>query len=431
MKREWKLVGLLFSATVLVSAISIFGQTPSPDGNIVIQRERVIQGPEGPQAPLPPGSNFVFVAHEMIFDGKLVKGAPYSAQAVTEMTQTLSDGNRIVNKSNSSVYRDSEGRTRREHTLQSIGAFANAGDAPLTISINDPVAGVNYALDPRAKVAHKMSPMRFEFKMMPPPGAEGHPPGAPNEPPPGRGEVRVGPVPPPPAGPPEAGEIHSQVFMRTTAAPPPGAGMAMEWHGAPEQKGKTESLGKQTIEGVEAEGTRTTATIPAGEIGNERPIEIVSERWYSPELQVVVMSRHSDPRFGETSYRLTNIDRGEPARSLFEVPADYTVTDNLPSTASVSARAKISGGVLNGKALSLPNPEYPTIARQAHAAGTVTVQVTIDEDGNVSAAKAVGGHPLLQAAAVTAARQAKFAPTKLEGQAVKVAGVLTYNFVPE
>ncbi|HJP95059.1 MAG TPA: hypothetical protein VJ875_24065, partial [Pyrinomonadaceae bacterium] len=89
----------------------------------------------------------------------------------------------------------------------------------------------------------------------------------------------------------------------------------------------TEKLGKQMIEGVEAEGTRTTSTIPAGEIGNDRPIEIVSERWYSPELQLVVMTRHSDPRSGETTYKLTNISRIEPAKSLFEVPPGFTVKE--------------------------------------------------------------------------------------------------------
>jgi hypothetical protein len=88
-----------------------------------------------------------------------------------------------------------------------------------------------------------------------------------------------------------------------------------------------EQLGKQLIEGVEAEGTRSTITIPAGDIGNERPIEIVTERWYSPELQLVVMSRHSDPRNGETTYKLTNISRADPAKSLFEVPAGFTVKD--------------------------------------------------------------------------------------------------------
>lgn len=100
-----------------------------------------------------------------------------------------------------------------------------------------------------------------------------------------------------------------------------------------------------------------------------------------------------------------------------------------PPTPKPPPRAPISGGVLNGKAVSLPKPPYPAIARSAHASGTVTVQVTIDENGNVISARAVSGHPLLQAAAVSAARQAKFSPTKLSGQPVKVTGVITYNFV--
>jgi hypothetical protein len=89
-----------------------------------------------------------------------------------------------------------------------------------------------------------------------------------------------------------------------------------------------ESLGTQMIEGVQAEGTRTTMTIPAGAIGNDLPIKIVSERWYSPELQTVVMSKHSDPRMGDTVYRLTGINRSEPARALFEAPSDYTVASD-------------------------------------------------------------------------------------------------------
>src|SRR5262249_41003535 len=94
--------------------------------------------------------------------------------------------------------------------------------------------------------------------------------------------------------------------------------------------GKSEDLGKQTIEGVEAEGTRTTLTITAGEEGNERPIPSVTQRGYAPDLQTVVLSGHSDPRFGETTYRLTSIVRSEPDRALFEVPADFTVNDEPP-----------------------------------------------------------------------------------------------------
>ena len=106
----------------------------------------------------------------------------------------------------------------------------------------------------------------------------------------------------------------------------PGGNEVFHYSHAPTEA-KKESLGKQTIEGVEAEGTRTTVTIPADEIGNELPIQIVTERWYSPELQTVVMTRHRDPRFGETTYRLTNINRSEPARTLFEVPPDYTIKE--------------------------------------------------------------------------------------------------------
>lgn len=338
MKKEWTLwVGIFGSVVLLTTAISIFGQQkPTADGNIVIQRQRVMQGPDDPQGP-PPPDTFVFIASEMIFDGKVVKGAPYSAQAVTETTQVLGDGNRIVNKSSAAVYRDSEGRTRHEHTLTALGGFGAGAEPPQTISINDPVAGVNYALDPRSKTAHKMAPMRFNFKMVGPPDGEGHVPGPPEGPvPPGmmvhpsqRGEIRIERTPAPTAG--AAGErvvVQPQVFMRHTPAPGAGGeGIVMQWHGNPEQKGKKESLGKQSIEGVEAEGTRTTITIPAGDIGNERAIEVLSERWYSPELQVVVMTKHSDPRFGETTYRLTNINRSEPAKSLFEVPADFTIKE--------------------------------------------------------------------------------------------------------
>jgi hypothetical protein len=84
------------------------------------------------------------------------------------------------------------------------------------------------------------------------------------------------------------------------------------------------------MDGVEVEGTRRKSTIPAGEIGNEKPIDVVSERWYSKELQTVVMSRHDDPRMGETRYRLTHLTRGEPDRALFEVPSDYTIKEGPP-----------------------------------------------------------------------------------------------------
>ena len=262
----------------------------------------------------------------MTFDGKLVKGAPYSGQAVTETVQTLADGNRIVNRSTSDLYRDSEGRTRREESIKVIGALGNSGESPRTIIINDPVAGVNYVLDTKSHTAHKMTPMRFEWKIAPT---------APGE---KSARARVGALPAgaPPLGGQQTFEIHTYGPGPALAAKE--AGTFVFQGGSDKKNVVTESLGRQNIEGVDAEGTRSTITIPEGEIGNERPIVIVSERWYSPDLQTVVLTRHSDPRFGETTYRLTNINRSEPAKALFEVPADYTIQETPKAAGPLHAR---------------------------------------------------------------------------------------------
>lgn len=298
---------LLCCMLVLVWAAIAAGQEKRV--TTVSRGERVVtQGPE-----TQPLENVVFAGSEMgfSFDGKLVKGAPYSAQAITETTQTLGDGNRIVNQNSARVYRDSEGRTRREEAIGAIGPLAN-GQMPQAIFINDPVAGVSYMLEPNSHVARKMMPMRFEFKF----DAD-------------EDKLRDNRESLP-DGPPETFTVQ--------IAPPFGADLKTEAAINMERKPKAESLGKQTMEGVEAEGTRTTVTIPAGEIGNERAIEIASERWYSPELQTVVMTKHSDPRFGETVYRLTNISRGEPDKTLFQVPSDYTIRE--PSSPPLPRRVR-------------------------------------------------------------------------------------------
>jgi len=442
MRRRWSLfAGVLVTVLSLTSAI--FGQ----QRDVMVYRETSVQGQEHQGKPPAPDRTFTFVSSEMNFDGKLVKGAPYSAQAVTERTQTLADGNRIINKSESALYRDSEGRTRREQSLRAIGPFSATGEPAQTIFINDPVAGVNYSLDSRSMVARKMAPMKFEFKLFP--GAQAAkvaPTTGVSKTPAGGDRIEVHPVQPEIvvgaatmsartattrvcAG----ANCEPEVFTATTMPVHAGTGegMVMQWFGGPDDRVKSETLGKQMIEGVEAEGTRNVTTIPAGKIGNERPIEIVFERWYSPELQTVVMTRHSDPRFGETIYRLTNISRDEPSRSLFEVPAGYTVKETpttFTRTTSDKQIKEINGGVLNGKAITLPLPEYPAVAKAANVTGSVNVEVTIDEAGNVISAEAVSGHPLLRAAAVNAARQAKLSPTKLSGQPIKVTGTLVYNF---
>jgi hypothetical protein len=273
------------------------------------------------------GNTFVFISGEMSFDGKLVKGAPYSAQAISESIQTLADGNRIVHKSTASVYRDGEGRTRRDQTLKAIGPYASAGDPPQTTFINDPVAGVNYILDSRTRTARKLPLPDFKLKLRAGGGVVVTGEGT-SKPRKKDGDVREA----------EIKEHKMRAIEETVIAggpgmpPGPRPGATFEYMRAkPDPKNtKKESLGKQTIEGVEAEGTRVTITIPAGEIGNELPMLIVSESWYSPELQTVIMSKHTDPRMGEHTYRLTNLTLGEPARTLFEVPADYTIKETIP-----------------------------------------------------------------------------------------------------
>lgn len=296
------LFGISLAALVFGNALATSAQEKTTAADrAAIERDVIIQGPIGP--PPPPHGDFIFISNEMSYEGKRVKGAPYSAQAVTETTQTLADGNRIVRKSTATLYRDSEGRTRREQTLKAIGSLTADGEPAQTIFISDPVGGVDYSLDTRSHTARKMTPMRFKFEMKtPPPDTD-------------KKEMFEKKL--------ERIQIEKGEIDRKIAGGP----VVMEWHGSGDPKGRKEALGKQLIEGVEAEGSRVTVTIPAGEIGNERPIEIVSERWYSPELQTVVMTRHSDPRFGETTYKLTNISRTEPDRSLFELPSGYTLKE--------------------------------------------------------------------------------------------------------
>ena len=261
---------------------------------------------------------FEYIAAEL--GGSVVKDAPYSAEAVTETTQTLADGNRIVQKNTATIYRDSQGRMRREQTLGAIGPLAVQSSEPLrVVTISDPVAKVSYTLDPQSQMAAKMplsEAVSTSMSKAAAAGLVGH----------ATGDVvyMAGPNPQPPPVPGNA-VFHTTVIRH--------AGMGEE--------GKTEQLGKQVIEGVEAEGTREAVTIPAGQIGNEQPIEITSERWYSPRLQIVVMSKRNDPRMGETVYQLSNINLSEPPPSLFQVPAGYTVKEG-PQTIRVERKIQES-----------------------------------------------------------------------------------------
>jgi hypothetical protein len=242
------------------------------------------------------------------------KGAPYSADSVIEGSQTLADGNRINRKSTGRVYRDSEGRTRREEDRL---------DGSAAISIVDPVAGFSYSLDTKNKIAWRtatgasdmirgkleaaqLDRQRAEEKMQ------------------AEEKIRT------------AGEDArakatplEQEKVRAVAAAGAGGsgGGAVMIRSRGVASAPTTPLEHKTLEGVAVEGRKSTIVIPAGQIGNEQPLTIVSEEWRSPELNVLVMTRHADPRMGESTYRLQNIIRAEPDRSLFMVPPDYTVKD--------------------------------------------------------------------------------------------------------
>jgi hypothetical protein len=238
---------------------------------------------------------------------KAVQGAPYSATVTNESTQTLADGNHIVLKSSGTTARDSQGRTRQDAALPAIGNLS-AANAPELVFIQDPVAQVSYTLNVTEKTAQKMT------APVPPPGA-----------PAGAGTVAVSA-----AGTPAADTFFAEVGTEASASepvPPP----PMTFHKRilvnDPAEAKTEDLGSQMIEGVPANGVRTTRTIPAGQIGNEKPLMIVTEVWTSPELKTVVYSKRTDPRMGEQVFRLTNIVRAEPDPSLFTVPANFKIVD--------------------------------------------------------------------------------------------------------
>ena len=265
--------------------------------------------PDAGPVPGPVMTTGMFAYKEVMRGGEFVKGAPYTATATTETTQVLADGNRIVNKSSASLARDSEGRTRREETL------SNAGPLPLSpmkmVFIDDPTTGSSYVLNMTEKTADVMKPgtAKVTARTMSHRTADG-----------GMQVMAAGTGP----------------MLESRIADGPGPAM--------ESKVLTEkmipaqelgdihqqSLGTEVVEGLNCDHMLTTQTIPAGTIGNEQPIVITSETWASPELHLLIMRKHSDPRFGETVYKLSNITRNEPDPSLFQPPSDFKVMDKLP-----------------------------------------------------------------------------------------------------
>ena len=274
MKRTLQL-GCLLGAAAMISMAQPPGPPPGPP-------------PHG-GGWMGPGSRFAIMPFGPEI-GAAITGAPYSAVHTTEMVQKLADGNTIVERNQSNVYRDKDGRVRIEHTF--TGRPGSGSASPRTmITIFDPVAGASYMLQPAEMTAHK-STLREHAA---PDGA---------------------------------------AFNRSPRTRPGGS--------APQAQ--VENLGLQTINGVAATGVRTTQTIPAGAIGNTQPIQTVREVWTSQDLKIPVMIKTSDPRFGETVMQLTNIQQTNPDPALFQVPSGYTVQSGPPRMGGGRGRPPAAGG---------------------------------------------------------------------------------------
>ena len=226
---------------------------------------------------------------------KTVTGAPYSATAITTFTQTLADGTHITRTIQAQLARDSEGRTRREETLGAIGPWPSGKGEQHVVTINDPVAQARFMIHPDQQVAVKTSSSMdgiaalIDTKM--------------------RNVIDES----------ARSKINTAVESFVYAAKDATIMVKPET----DKKAQVQDLGERVIEGVTAHGRQEKRTFAVGEIGNDRAIEVSSETWYSSELQTVVLSKRSDPRVGDNEYRLTNISRAEPSRSLFEVPAGF------------------------------------------------------------------------------------------------------------
>jgi hypothetical protein len=253
------------------------------------------------------GGGSVAFSTTVVANGKMVTGAPYSAQIVTESVQPFADGNAITHSSTSSVWRDSQGRTRREQNINVIGPSQASGAAIQFITIDDPVAGVHYTLNPNRMIATQISTS-------------------------GTAAAAFGEALPKKIIPSDGSNVSVTYFASgdnvSFAGGGGGAGSAISVASAAVSADNvtTESLGADTMQGLSVLGTRVTRTIPAGQIGNAQPILIITDKWYSQDLQIEVKTVHSDPRTGTTTTTVTNLSRNEPNPALFTMPPGYTIS---------------------------------------------------------------------------------------------------------
>jgi hypothetical protein len=237
---------------------------------------------------------------------EVVKGKPYSADTTTETVQTLADGNRIVHRTVSKFYRDSDGRTRREQTFGNVDP-EHPSPHEVKVFVDDPVSGLAFVLDPASKSADKVHRTRQFLD-----GHNAEDDGA-------RIMIKSDS---------EEGEQSAAGPMLTKFRDEHSGDSNTNLARIEDDKRDVvkEDLGTRNIEGVDCNGTRTTTTIPAGAIGNEKPISMVRETWYAPAIAAVVESTTEDPRYGKTTYHLTNVQLSEPSRSLFEAPGDFKIS---------------------------------------------------------------------------------------------------------
>jgi hypothetical protein len=250
-----------------------------------------------------------FISAQQEFERRLVRDAPFSAELIIETVQPEKDGTSTPYQTAFVIYRDSQGRTRLDRMVEPSGSRATISNQPQVSVVNDHVAGFTYVLEHRYQLARRrqlLSASNFSSEETPLVAGSDKPAGA------GKRYMML-----PPEGSAGAGGKSDG---------------AAAW--SPGLKTTKEPLGERNIEGVLAEGTRSTQTIPARALGNRQPLMIVDERWYSSDLQTVVLIKHTDPRFGESVYRLTNISRTEPIPTVFVVPPDYKTKDEAASDLS-------------------------------------------------------------------------------------------------
>lgn len=322
------------------------------------------------QTPAAPVTSDLRVTGGVTVSGnKGVKNSPFSADAISESVQILADGNRIVRSSTSKLYRNSEGRFRQEHSGGSGGAFGSFFTYNDGVTIINPGQG-SFLLDSHSKIARAYEDLAGQSIAIAPLAATTaiRAVEAVKMTPEARADLEklTAEVEKIRASKEQIAAVKDELKAAAeraaaTTVYSTGAGNAVmalpSLPRGPKWDTRTEELGEQNYEGISARGTRTVTTIPAGAIGNERPIEITYEKWFSDELQMVVYSKQSDPRTGEHTYRLTNINRSEPDPSLFKVPNGfkvvsggqggvYTVTDNAQvyQRAAATKAATAQGG---------------------------------------------------------------------------------------